>query len=210
MYVDLYLCKGTSALNNAEQFKSLINQLPITDLIKSAVKTFTILLIKLNIIVAEWFDMFEKAPVGSGQDLTLTWQHWILWRSWWQYIFDIFDIFDMPIGSAQNLTLTWRRRVNTGSYDDLGGNIKKWKKSLWHSRQSLPFNCNSHKKIHFLGPSLSKLDHKLARTNWLFCDILPTFLRLNRPFSIFQYCFVLLVSFMFPTANWTQTNWKDL
>ena len=53
MYVDLYLCKGTSALNNAEQFKSLINQLPITDLIKSAVKTFTILLIKLNIIVAE-------------------------------------------------------------------------------------------------------------------------------------------------------------
>ena len=35
------------------KFKSLINQLPITDLIKSAVKTFTILLVKFNIIVAE-------------------------------------------------------------------------------------------------------------------------------------------------------------
>ena len=65
------------------------------------------------------------------------------------------------------------------------------------------------KKFHFLGPSLSKLDHKLAGTNWLFCDILPTFLRLNRPFSILQYCFVLLVFFMFPIANWTLTNWND-
>ena len=35
------------------KFKSLINQLPITDLIKSTVKTFTILLVKFNIIVAE-------------------------------------------------------------------------------------------------------------------------------------------------------------